>query len=342
MECQPSRRLSQHAYDDDESDNGREAYSDSEGESDHDYIDAGLADEKRRGKNAREDPTRPQQNSTRTQWSSARPQGSSTVQWDSSNQPADTISRANRFTDRRDNYGRRGDSRERPQYGPCAACGSQGRSVHFCRKRCKFCQQVHDVGRCELFQRYERLANFVTDNVDKSKLPDDLPGPLHTEQFKLGGPPTLNGLNEAGLPQSAEPVAEANYIFAYVGKAGRPERVWTYGNDGSKMDGIGGELDYSKEESRAMISNAGATRLRNGAMGMAKTMKLLPGERLGWWTAQKFDRRVRMRAPVMGAVKDQRTKILLDTGANISAINATVARKLRMKRQASGDVQIGV
>ncbi|GMF57267.1 unnamed protein product [Phytophthora fragariaefolia] len=174
MECQPSRRWSQHNYDDNESDYGREAYSDSEGGSDHDYIDAGLADEKSRGRNAREDSTGPQKNSTRTQWSMARPQGSPTVQWNSANQPADTVIRSNRFTDRRDNYGRRGDSRERPQYGPCVACGGQGHSVHFCRKRCKFCQQVHDVGRCELFQRYERLANFVTENVDKSELPDDL------------------------------------------------------------------------------------------------------------------------------------------------------------------------
>ncbi|GMF32593.1 unnamed protein product [Phytophthora fragariaefolia] len=108
------------------------------------------------------------------------------------------------------------------------------------------------------------------------------------------------------------------------------------------MDIIEGEPDYSKEESRAMISNAGATRLRKGAMGMAKTVKVLPGERLGWWSAQKLDRRVRMRALVMGAVNDQRTKILIDTGANISAINATFARKLRLKRQASRDVQIGV
>ncbi|GMF33098.1 unnamed protein product [Phytophthora fragariaefolia] len=174
MECQSSRRLSQHDYDDDESDQSREAYSDSEEGSDHDYIDTGFADEKRRGRNAREDSTRPQKNSTRTQWSSARPQGSSTVQWNSAIQPADTTSRASRFTDRRDNYGRRGNSSERPQYGPCAACGGQGHSVHFCHKRCKFCQQVHDVGRCELFQRYERLANFVAENVDESKLPDDL------------------------------------------------------------------------------------------------------------------------------------------------------------------------
>ncbi|GMF53788.1 unnamed protein product [Phytophthora fragariaefolia] len=176
-------------------------------------------------------------------------------------------------------------------------------------------------------------ANFISKR---------LPGPLQAEQFKLGGPPTLTGLDEAGLPQSAEPVAEAKYIFAYVGKAGRPERVWKDGNGGSKLDGIDGELVYSKEESRAMIRNAGAARLRKGAMGMAKTMKLLPGERLGWWSEQKFDRRVRMRALVMGAVNDQRSKILLDSEANISAINATFARKLRLKRQARRDVRIGV
>ncbi|GMF50556.1 unnamed protein product [Phytophthora fragariaefolia] len=140
------------------------------------------------------------------------------------------------------------------------------------------------------------------------------------------------------IAESAESVAEAKYIFAYVGEAGRPERERTDGNGGSKMDGIDGEFDYSKEDSRPLTSNVGATRLGKGAEGMAKTMKLLPGERLGWWSAQKVDRRVRMRALVMGAVNDQRTKILLDTGANIS----TFARKLRLKRQASQDVQIGV
>ncbi|GMG18578.1 unnamed protein product [Phytophthora fragariaefolia] len=167
VECQPSRRLGQLDYDDDDSDYGRDGYPDSEEESDHDYIDAGLADEKSRSGNARED-------SARTQRNSARQQPNSASHWNPVNPPPDRRSRVSRSSDRQDNYGRRGDSRERPQYGPCAACGGQGHSVHFCRKRCKFCQQVHDVGRCELFQRYERLANFVTENVDKSKLPDEL------------------------------------------------------------------------------------------------------------------------------------------------------------------------
>ncbi|GMF62210.1 unnamed protein product [Phytophthora fragariaefolia] len=45
-EYQPSRRLGQLDYDDDDSDYGREGYLDSEEESGHDYIVAGLADEK--------------------------------------------------------------------------------------------------------------------------------------------------------------------------------------------------------------------------------------------------------------------------------------------------------
>ncbi|GMF71261.1 unnamed protein product [Phytophthora fragariaefolia] len=146
-------------------DYGRDGYLDSEEESDRDYIDAGLADEKSRSGNACED-------SARTQRNSARQQPNSASHWNPANPPPDRRSRVSRSSDRHDNYGRRADSRERPQYGPCAACGGQGHSVHFCR--CKFCQQVHDVGRCELFQRYERLANFVTQNVDKSKLPTDL------------------------------------------------------------------------------------------------------------------------------------------------------------------------
>ncbi|POM63156.1 LOW QUALITY PROTEIN: hypothetical protein PHPALM_27582 [Phytophthora palmivora] len=69
---------------------------------------------------------------------------------------------------------RRDISRERQQYGPCAACGGMGHSAHFCRKRCKFCKQIHEVGQCELFRRYEKLAFFVKNNVDKSKVPEEL------------------------------------------------------------------------------------------------------------------------------------------------------------------------
>ncbi|GMF46776.1 unnamed protein product [Phytophthora fragariaefolia] len=60
-------------------------------------------------------------------------------------------------------------------------------------------------------------------------------------------------------------------------------------------------------------------------------IKLFSGERLGWWSAQKFDNRVRMRALVQGAVNDARTRILLDTGANVSVISEHFAEQLRLR-----------
>ncbi|GMF58167.1 unnamed protein product [Phytophthora fragariaefolia] len=95
-------------------DYGREGYLDSEEESDHDYIDAGLANEKSRSGNSREDSARPQWNSARTQWNStgsqgnsARQQPSSASHWNPVNPPPDRHSRVGRPSDRQDNYGRR-------------------------------------------------------------------------------------------------------------------------------------------------------------------------------------------------------------------------------------------
>ncbi|GMF57258.1 unnamed protein product [Phytophthora fragariaefolia] len=61
-------------------------------------------------------------------------------------------------------------------------------------------------------------------------------------------------------------------------------------------------------------------------------IELLSGERLGWWSAQKFDKRVRMRALVQGAVNDARTRILLDTGATVSVISERFAKQLRLRQ----------
>ncbi|GMF46362.1 unnamed protein product [Phytophthora lilii] len=63
----------------------------------------------------------------------------------------------------------------------------------------------------------------------------------------------------------------------------------------------------------------------------AKEVRLLPNERMGWWSAQKFDQRVRMRTLVNGAIIDSRTRILLDTGANISVISERYAKILRLR-----------
>ncbi|KAE8882815.1 hypothetical protein PF003_g33212 [Phytophthora fragariae] len=97
----------------------------------------------------------------------------------------------------------------------------------------------------------------------------------------------------------------------------------------------GGEL--SDEESGETSGNgtaewvSSAVRSESRQRGLGKTMRLLPGERLGWWSSRKYDQRRRMRALVNGAVNNARTRILLDTGANVSVISTKLARKLRIR-----------
>ncbi|KAE9275812.1 hypothetical protein PR003_g29231, partial [Phytophthora rubi] len=64
---------------------------------------------------------------------------------------------------------------------------------------------------------------------------------------------------------------------------------------------------------------------------LAGEVRLLPGERMGWWSVQKLDKRVRMRTLVNGAVNDSRIRILLDTGANVSVISEKYAKRLRLR-----------
>ncbi|KAE8889621.1 hypothetical protein PF003_g26235 [Phytophthora fragariae] len=76
---------------------------------------------------------------------------------------------------------RHDESGECRRYGLYGACGADGHDAHFCRRRCKFCMQVHDAGSCELFQRFEKLTKFVKSSVDKSLDLQDLytPGDLN-------------------------------------------------------------------------------------------------------------------------------------------------------------------
>ncbi|ETP20798.1 hypothetical protein F441_05568, partial [Phytophthora nicotianae CJ01A1] len=194
------------------------------------------------------------------------------------------------------------------QYGPCAACGGLNHSAHYCFRRCKLCKQVHDAGKCEAFQE---LANLVKVKVDKTDLSPELQGLL------------------------AELEVEAECIYAFVGKCEWPDHD---GNcDGNRVNSTdfekkrganlgGGELG---DKESGLISSV--MQRSGGERRLAKTVRLLPGERLGWWSSKKFDRRVRMRALVEGAVNDSRTKILLDTGANVSVISTKLARRLRVR-----------
>ncbi|KAI9996269.1 hypothetical protein PInf_013652 [Phytophthora infestans] len=81
------------------------------------------------------------------------------------------------------------------------------------------------------------------------------------------------------------------------------------------------------EGSFGVVSSAA----RDKPTSHSKMTKLNPGERQGWWSAKKFDRRIRMGALVQGAVNDKPTRIPLDTGASVIVITDTFAKQLRLR-----------
>ncbi|GMF31635.1 unnamed protein product [Phytophthora fragariaefolia] len=129
--------------------------------------------------------------------------------------------------------------------------------------------------------------------------------PTLQRPFKLGSPPTETGLVPIGLPQLAVPAIEAECIFAFVGKCEWP-------NDGDDISVNTTETEQERgtclgggernKETQEEVKGEGpdnwilsARQEEEPRRELAKEVQLLPGERLGWWSEQKFDRRVRMR-----------------------------------------------
>ncbi|GMF52907.1 unnamed protein product [Phytophthora fragariaefolia] len=131
--------------------------------------------------------------------------------------------------------------------------------------------------------------------------------PVSTLQrlFKLGSPPTETGLAPIGLPQLTAPAIEAECIFAFVGKCELPNDGGDISvNTTEKEQERGTCLDGGErnKETQVEVKEEGpdnwtlsARQEEKPHRELAKEVQLLPGERLEWWSEQKFDRRVRMR-----------------------------------------------
>ncbi|GMF32097.1 unnamed protein product [Phytophthora fragariaefolia] len=148
----------------------------------------------------------------------------------------------------------------------------------------------------------------------------------------IGTPPTETGLVPIGLPQLASPLVDADCVYAFVGeskwlKTQRREEV-KYRN-GSFGGGERRNDEWNGGRSEGLVSSV--TKKPGHDYQPKNVIKLLSGESLGWWSAQKLDKRVRMRALVQGAVNDAHTRILLDTGTNVSVISERFAKQLRMR-----------
>ncbi|KAG4050640.1 hypothetical protein PC123_g14132 [Phytophthora cactorum] len=162
-----------------------------------------------------------------------------------------------------------------------------------------------------------------------------------TSKASSSSPPTLTGLGPNGLPQLTSPPVEARSIFALVAGSEWPDEDLENGQttengdyyDGTFADGGGKENDRpgpGDGSSDASIASAVSVE-RLAPWKAPKVVRLREGESMGWWSSQRYDQHVRMRAMVSGAVNDEQTTILLDTGANVSVISERFAKKLRLK-----------
>ncbi|GMF56413.1 unnamed protein product [Phytophthora fragariaefolia] len=161
----------------------------------------------------------------------------------------------------------------------------------------------------------------------------------------IGTLPTETGLDPIGLPQLASPPVDADGVYAFVG-----ESKWLKTQRREEVNEVNTTEKLEKERNGSLGGGENNERRNdewNGGSseGLVSSVtqntwldyqpenviKLLTGERIGWWSAQKFDKRVRMRALVHGAMNDARTRIMLDTGANVSVISERFAKQLRMR-----------
>ncbi|GMF23207.1 unnamed protein product [Phytophthora fragariaefolia] len=142
--------------------------------------------------------------------------------------------------------------------------------------------------------------------------------PSLQRRFKLGSPPTETGLVPIGLPQLASPPVDVARVYAFVGeskwqKTQRREEV----NELNTMEiekERNGSFDGRESDERRYDEWKGGSSEGLVSSVTQKTwhdyhpenvIKLLSGERFGWW-------------------------ILLDTGANVSVISEPVPKQLRM------------
>ncbi|POM76033.1 Hypothetical protein PHPALM_6773, partial [Phytophthora palmivora] len=160
------------------------------------------------------------------------------------------------------------------------------------------CKQVHDAGKGGALNE---LTDLIRSKVDKKDLT-----------------PELQSLE---LPQLTEPAIDADYIFAFAGEVNWPEdREIT---SVTAME--------TEKERGANLGECEKKGWSTGEPSGRKTEGSIVSERLGRWSSQRYDKRKRMRALAKGAVNDVRTRILLDTGANVSVISANYAKRLRLR-----------
>ncbi|OWZ12772.1 LOW QUALITY PROTEIN: hypothetical protein PHMEG_00014016 [Phytophthora megakarya] len=147
-----------------------------------------------------------------------------------------------------------------------------------------------------------------------------------------------------GQPQLTELGLVADYFFKFTGEVNWPaDREYTSVNSmeiekerNVSLGGGGGDVSkwVDKDSHPNEASEATFQRVGRSLCDLCQAVKLLPDERLGWWSFKRYYKRKRKRALVQGAVNDCR--ILLATGANVSVVSAAYAKKMWMRDVSNG------
>ncbi|OWZ06582.1 hypothetical protein PHMEG_00021143 [Phytophthora megakarya] len=164
---------------------------------------------------------------------------------------------------------------------------AKNNSTHFCFRRRRLCQQVHDFGKCEAFNE---LAKILRTNVDKKNISRELQN-LAARQPRLGW---------SGHPQSTDLVIDAECLYAFTGKCKWPE-------DNNNSDN---KYMWSLMEK---VVQSGADARQDG--------EVAPSREYGMVVVTEI------RPTSENASSRAGTSVLLDTGANVSIIPTKLARR---------------
>lgn len=114
--------------------------------------------------------------------------------------------------------------------------------------------------------------------------------------------------------------AEAEYLYVYIGfENWKNEKNGCMSMSGTVYE----EKPIAYEDAHVLVAEKITKTVKERL-----EVKLLPGEKHGWWSSNLPDKRFRSRALVGGAVNDSPATILMDTGANISIINSQLAKRI--------------
>ncbi|EGZ16424.1 hypothetical protein PHYSODRAFT_334612 [Phytophthora sojae] len=176
--------------------------------------------------------------------------------------------------------------------------------------------RVHDAGKCEALLD---LAKLLKSKFDKKDLSPQLQSLL------------------------AEPAIDADYLFAFKGESKRPDDLKNNdrNNDRVKPTENGENRDASLVET-GIDEDEDDERDGHPTEALITSLTQHLGALFGRCNyCPRYDKRKRMRALVNGAVDDARTRLRLDTGANVSVTSASFAKRLRTRRRALVKITLG-